>query len=72
MAGLPLAATGWRHPHLLDVDALTKDELRTVLDLAASMSEARGTGGTRGADAMRPWRAGRWRPCSPRHRPAPG
>jgi aspartate carbamoyltransferase catalytic subunit len=40
--------TGWRHRHLLDVDTLTRDELRTILDLAASMAEARG------GDSVRP------------------
>jgi aspartate carbamoyltransferase catalytic subunit len=41
------ATAGWRHPHLLDVDGLTRDELRTVLDLAASMADARDSGASR-------------------------
>jgi aspartate carbamoyltransferase catalytic subunit len=42
------AVTRWRHRHLLDVDTLTRDELRTILDLAGSMVEARG------GEAVRP------------------
>jgi aspartate carbamoyltransferase catalytic subunit len=47
-AGDTPAGPGWRHRHLLDVDILTRDELRTILDLASSMA------GTRGDDAVRP------------------
>jgi aspartate carbamoyltransferase catalytic subunit len=36
------AVTGWRHRHLLDVDTLTREELRVLLDLARSMAQARG------------------------------
>lgn len=35
------AGAGWPHRHLLDVDVLTRDELRTVLDRAANMAELR-------------------------------
>ena len=47
-AGDRPAMPGWRHRHLLDIDGLTRDELRTILDLAASMADARG------GDAVRP------------------
>lgn len=43
--------SGWRHPHLLDVDTLTRDELRTVLDLAAWMAQVRGGGADPGGGA---------------------
>lgn len=32
---------GWRHPHLLDVDTLSREELQTVLDLADTMADRR-------------------------------
>ncbi|MCY7418574.1 MAG: aspartate carbamoyltransferase, partial [Chloroflexi bacterium] len=35
------APTRWQHRHLLDVDILTRDELRTVLDLAGTMADRR-------------------------------
>jgi aspartate carbamoyltransferase catalytic subunit len=35
----------WPHRHLLDVDSLTRGELRTVLDLAVTMADERGTPG---------------------------
>ncbi|MEA2622186.1 MAG: aspartate carbamoyltransferase catalytic subunit [Chloroflexota bacterium] len=38
-------ATRWRGRHLLDVDVLSPDELRLVLDRAVSMAEVRGKGG---------------------------
>jgi aspartate carbamoyltransferase catalytic subunit len=37
--------TTWPHRHLLDVDGLTRDELRTVLDMAVTMADQRGAPG---------------------------
>jgi aspartate carbamoyltransferase catalytic subunit len=37
-------APAWRHRHLLDVDALTRDEIQRCLDLATEMRQARDRG----------------------------